>query len=464
MANPEHLKILKQGVMAWNRWRRKNPNIQPDLRNGYLTMVSLIKADLRGAILHKANLTDTDLSLANLFGANLFGANLYNANLHNANLSEANLSDAYLGGAALGHANLYEAQLRRANLHGANLRSANIRFANLSGADLSKADFRWADLWAAQLSNADLRQAHFVRANLSRAQLDGADASGARLISAELVLADLEKANLREADLRYSRLTQSNLASATLTGARLYGCSRDNWIIKNVECKYVYWDIGGKQRSPKDRDLEPGEFERLYAALPTIEYIFENGMTPIDPLIMDRVVQAIREKRPEFDIKLDSINARGLAPSIKFTVQLEEHKEPALEEVRKRYEDRIIRLEVEKERLYDLLGQAIDKAGDVRLITGSIVAMDNATVNIEQHIHNALELQRAVAKEPEESESFAKVTKKKALDIIGGVIEDIAKGQVKEAAKQIIELGKDLGPLFLKMAPAAYAFFKSMLG
>jgi len=70
-------------------------------------------------------------------------------------------------------------------------------------------------------------------------------------------------------------------------------------------------------------------------------------------------------------------------------------------------------------------------------------------------------LQKAIAKEPEESKSFAKVAKKKALDIIGGVIEDIAKGQVKEAGKQIIELAKDLGPIIAKTA--AYAFFKSML-
>jgi hypothetical protein len=31
MANPEHLKILKKGVEAWNKWRKENPDIQPDL-------------------------------------------------------------------------------------------------------------------------------------------------------------------------------------------------------------------------------------------------------------------------------------------------------------------------------------------------------------------------------------------------------------------------------------------------
>ena len=62
--------------------------------------------------------------------------------------------------------------------------------------------------------------------------------------------------------------------------------------------------------------------------------------------------------------------------------------------------------------------------------------------------------------ESEGGESFGKVAKRAALDIIGGAIKDIAKGQVKEAAKQIIELGKDLGPIIVKTA--AYAFFRSV--
>ena len=57
---------------------------------------------------------------------------------------------------------------------------------------------------------------------------------------------------------------------------------------------------------------------------------------------------------------------------------------------------------------------------------------------------------------------FCQGAKKTALDIVGGAIKDIAKGQIKEAAKQIIELGKDLGPLLVRMAPVAYDFFKNI--
>jgi hypothetical protein len=309
----------------------------------------------------------------------------------------------------------------------------------------------------ADLREADLSESYLIRANLSEAKL-----SKSRIGSGDMWRANVKKANLEYTDLRWCRIIESDLRDAVLTGAKLYGTARDNWDIRGVKCKYVYWDAFGEQRSPKDRDLESGEFERLYAALPTIEYIFENGISPLDPLIMDRVVQAIREKKPEFDIKIDSINARGLAPSIKFTVQYEKYKEPALKEVREEYDKRINHLEAEKDRLYGLLGQAIDKAG-MKLINagpGAIVATDGSTINVTQYIDNAIKLQKTIANEPEESKSFAKIAKKTALDIIGEAIKDIAKGQVKEAAKQIVELGKDLGPIIAKTA--AYTFFKNM--
>jgi len=418
MANPEHLKILEQGVKAWNKWRETHRDVVPDLRY----------AQLKAADLDKAN--------------------LYRVDLRGADLCDAKLIRARLGAA----------DLRDAKLYGTKLAKTNLSKANLSGASL----FR-AHLYEANLSKADLSKANVGDANLSEAKLYKANINSASLASAVLFNANLKEAELTNANLQWCDLMHADLTGATLTGIMLYGSARDDWIIKDVKCDYVYWDEAGKQRSPKDRNLEPGEFERLYAALPTIEYIFEKGMAPLDPLIMDRVVQALREKRPEFDIKIDSINARGLAPSIKFTVQHEEHKEPALQQVRREYEIKLKQLESERDRYYQLLARALDAPKEVKLITagpGAIVATDGSTINIQQHISYGLELQKAIAAEPEKSESFAKVAKKTALDIIGESIKDIAKGQVKEAAKQIIELGKDLGPIIAKTA--AYAFFKSI--
>ena len=36
MANEEHLKMLGQGVEAWNQWRKANPDIRPGLSGAHL--------------------------------------------------------------------------------------------------------------------------------------------------------------------------------------------------------------------------------------------------------------------------------------------------------------------------------------------------------------------------------------------------------------------------------------------
>ena len=99
MANEEHLKILKQGVEAWNEWREKNPQITPDL-----SKANLYKADLSGADLGGANLYKADLSVADLTGANLSVAKLIEADLSRANFYKTNLTGA----------NLHKANLNRA--------------------------------------------------------------------------------------------------------------------------------------------------------------------------------------------------------------------------------------------------------------------------------------------------------------------------------------------------------------
>jgi len=79
MANEEHLKILKQGVEAWNEWREKNPQITPDLSTANLNKADLYEADLNKANLNKADLSAADLSAADLSAADLSGANFSGA-------------------------------------------------------------------------------------------------------------------------------------------------------------------------------------------------------------------------------------------------------------------------------------------------------------------------------------------------------------------------------------------------
>jgi uncharacterized protein YjbI with pentapeptide repeats len=522
MANPEHLAILKKGVEAWNEWRKQDlvkratyytensldlKGIRQfathfvgallddvdlsdsvlahvDLSGGSFSDSLLIKADLRDA-----NLSHTDLHRAVLTGANLEDARLVGADLHSACLEGVILKDADLTDANLLHVSLVKADLQRANLGhtdlreavltGANLEDARLVGADLHGAhldgvilehaDLTDANLQGVSLEAANLTRVCLSQADLCGSDLSNADCRGADFTGAKLVGTSLSHANLHttrlhNADLTQADMRYCKLTRSDLSGVTLTGARLYGTARDDWIIECVECKYVFWDAKGEIRSPKDRDLAPGEFEQLYRMLPTIEYIFRNGMTPLDLLIMDRVVQAIREQIPEYDIKIDSISARGLAPSIKLTVQQVEHKGPALAEVTRVYEAKVQELAGRLDEAKGFIQLLIDRPNSVQITnaTGQYIALPGSTINIDQHVEYITNLRDAVAALPEDSPTFAKVAKKTALDIIGGALKDVARGQVKEAAKQICELGKDLGPLIVNTA--AYGFLKSCTG
>ena len=74
MANPEHLEILQQGVEVWNQWRRKNPEIKPDLSHADLSFADLSFAHLRDADLSHAFLSETNLHQA-LVSLTIFAAN-----------------------------------------------------------------------------------------------------------------------------------------------------------------------------------------------------------------------------------------------------------------------------------------------------------------------------------------------------------------------------------------------------
>jgi uncharacterized protein YjbI with pentapeptide repeats len=170
MANPEHLKILKQGVDVWNRWRKMNPGAKPDLCNAKLSgiklsyNVNLAEADLSGA----------DLSDAKLIMVNLTGANLSRTDLCRADLSTATLAGATLAGAFLFGAKLTDADLTKANLSKTNLSKANLAGANLSKAILLRANLFEANLWETNLDTANLTEANLSGANLTEANLSGA--------------------------------------------------------------------------------------------------------------------------------------------------------------------------------------------------------------------------------------------------------------------------------------------------
>jgi hypothetical protein len=133
MANEEHLGLIKQGVDAWNRWRREHADTRPDLIGATLIGADLSGADLSEANLSRADLFDTDFSRANLSRTDLSDTHLSGADLFDTDLIEADLSGADLIGADLYVADLSGANLSRADLTRVRLVDTNVENANLNG-------------------------------------------------------------------------------------------------------------------------------------------------------------------------------------------------------------------------------------------------------------------------------------------------------------------------------------------
>ena len=128
MASEEHLKILKQGVEQWNKWRLEN-----GISSDYPMDIDPSRAT--------QNLVFADFSDANL-DTDLRGADLRSADLSRAKLVFADLSDANLSG--------------KAKLRGAKLAGADLQCANLTGADLTDADLSCTDFVETDFTNATI--------------------------------------------------------------------------------------------------------------------------------------------------------------------------------------------------------------------------------------------------------------------------------------------------------------------
>jgi hypothetical protein len=175
MANPEHVAILQQGVLAWNDWRERFPQILPDLSEEYFDGALLQDVNFQGVNLAGAELNGVNLFSANLRFAKIRGANLIGSYLHQADLTEADLSHANLEG----RTDLIEAVLRRTVFHGAVLSEAR-----LDGADFTDATMSHSNLMSATFNNTRLRGADFGGSQLSETSFLDVDLSEVRGLEA----------------------------------------------------------------------------------------------------------------------------------------------------------------------------------------------------------------------------------------------------------------------------------------
>ncbi len=264
MANEIHLTILLKGVKVWNKWRKTDPLMKPDL-NG----ANLRGAKLRLADLSRANLRNADLIKANLRGANLDGADISGAKLNGASLSGANLNKLDLSGMNLNKMNLSKANLSGTNLSKACLSNTDLRGADLSGANLNETDLNGTKLSGAHLNKVDLRNVSLNGMDLSNTNLSGT--------------------NLTESDLTDTKLNQVNFENVNLTLARLIRCDLTNAFVNKAIIKYAnIQDLQGLPYEPEElwldeegKDKLIGEEARSFFRQPAIvEVYLTHSLTP----------------------------------------------------------------------------------------------------------------------------------------------------------------------------------------
>ena len=171
MANPDHIKWLREGVEAWNK-RREKQHFFPDFKE------AIIPVELRGSSykepkpyyfsLEGINLRNADFCGASLMGLDLRGVNLQRARLQGADLSRADLSGADLIGADFSNANLQRVEFNKVVAHETRFIGANLNGAKLQGiTGLDQADFTNANLMQAEIEGVNFRQATLLGANIA---------------------------------------------------------------------------------------------------------------------------------------------------------------------------------------------------------------------------------------------------------------------------------------------------------
>ncbi len=202
MANEEHLRILGQGVAAWNQWCKSNLEREPNFSD--------------------AKFQGLDLTGANLFNARLNGADLSGAILEEALLMRADLSAADLSHAKLAKANLQQALLIDATVHPDQIRSAALW-------QLAAYDEVLGDALGIPNNTRDrVQRRDFQDVNLKRADLDGASLVGADFRRAALQGTSLRRADLYGADLRGALVNDDT----KFAGATVEGCAIDRFTLE----------------------------------------------------------------------------------------------------------------------------------------------------------------------------------------------------------------------------------------
>lgn len=239
MANEKHLKILKEGVDAWNEWRDRDLSVRPDLSfadlNGKrLVGIYFTQTDLTGVELRRANLRKGYFIHAKVKDADFSSAGLEYTNFEGADLRDVRFTDAKLE-----HSNFRSADISGANMESADLYYADFSDSNLSGSRLCKAGLRNTNMWNANLSKADLSDAHIARASFNQARLEDAIFTHADINQTTFADVDLRRVKglnrVKHRGPSHISIDTLYKSGGKIPEAFLRGCGLSDWQIETAK-------------------------------------------------------------------------------------------------------------------------------------------------------------------------------------------------------------------------------------
>jgi len=248
MANKEHLDQLGGGVLAWNAWRKANPDIKPDLCNTSL-FEEILARKLSSAYVSIV------MPLSALFSIVFLLLCLYLPTLIKdlPNFKEErSLLGLFLAIIGIGAAISLRLLLSKITIFISNFAVAKL--FPIFNLDATSLDLTGVDLHDTDLSNTDLSQVNISGSSLKRANLTGA--------------------NLTQTKALYSDFQQ-----AVLTGACLEDWQHNHARLDGVTCEFIYLKDIKEEKFPASRNFEAGEFAKVFQEVEnTVELIFRNGI------------------------------------------------------------------------------------------------------------------------------------------------------------------------------------------
>lgn len=166
MASIEQIKILCNGVKAWNAFRDQG-EVVPDLTHIEIRNADLQDAQLQGINFDGSTFSNVDLRNANLQHARLNGVNIsrssfQNADLHRVELKGSDFKRVCFRNANLNEVEAFELKIRHSDLRDSILDKSRLRFVHIYNSDFHGVSFENVELEFAVLKRIFTEESQLV--------------------------------------------------------------------------------------------------------------------------------------------------------------------------------------------------------------------------------------------------------------------------------------------------------------